>query len=608
MVFTDQMLQPRSVVQMPKGVVPPSVNLSTNKEDNAAELPASLPWSPLGIWYLDGCQQFLETAKAVLSYSSDKSEDDAYETVYRLVSIGAIQGSATEGRGRRNLNIKAVPPSNIDHFDSMTLPKSKAASKCMKMTHELQEQASKIASQVSNRMETWLSLPQGSMVKAHEQGYSSSLRLLDYPPGVSVHPHTDGSAYTIVYNDCSMAIQSLEDDGVWYELPPSKDSSRLLLMLGSHLDQAIPKRLSQIGCDGIIPPDLEKLRAPVHRLNAIANPRRALTLHVKADTTWPHTLEKLNGSNHKSESGVLLEANDYHERDIAWDAELFSHYLCNKSVPSAKDVLDHLALLASLVEGCDVRTCKEDDAMCSVSSTDSSPTVIDDATPCSTKKEAYLLPDVHCTGYWQLQSELYYSIDVVYCKPYYTERACFSFTIFEAKRYSAFLRIHKRYPSKAVKMLPPREIHHVWLCHQLHPLRYKADSIKLIGKILDHANSNFCLDGCPIFHQLWLEETGESWPSRANLRREATKAKEIPEVASNQEDLDYISANLWHNYDGLTRLYFELQGEAPELFASGLDQQVLFLKEARLEYARFLIASSYAATVGMTVTPSGLGK
>ena len=48
---------------MPKGVVPPSVNLSTNKEDNAAELPASLPWSPLGIWYLDGCQQFLETAK-----------------------------------------------------------------------------------------------------------------------------------------------------------------------------------------------------------------------------------------------------------------------------------------------------------------------------------------------------------------------------------------------------------------------------------------------------------------------------------------------------------------------------------------------------------------
>ena len=189
-----------------------------------------------------------------------------------------------------------------------------------------------------------------------------------------------------------------------------------------------------------------------------------------------------------------------------------------------------------------------------------------------------------------------------------TQRACFSFTIFKAERYSAFLRIHKRYPSKAVKMLPPREIHHVWLCHQLHPLRYKADSIKLIGKILDHANSNFCLDGCPIFHQLWLEETGESWPSRANLRREATKAKEIPEVASNQEDLDYISANLWHNYDGLTRLYFELQGEAPELFASGLDQQVLLLKEARLEYARFLIASSYAATVGMTVTPSGLGK
>ena len=180
--------------------------------------------------------------------------------------------------------------------------------------------------------------------------------------------------------------------------------------------------------------------------------------------------------------------------------------------------------------------------------------------------------------------------------------------LFQAKRYSAFLRIHKRYPLKAAKMLPPREIHHVWLCHQLHPLRYKADSIQLIGKILDHVNSNFCLDGCPVFHQLWLEETGESWPSRADLRREAIKAKEIPEVAPRLDDSDYISANLWHNYDSLARLYFELQGEAPELFASGLDHKVSFLKEARLEYSRFLIASSYAATVGMTVTPSGLGK
>ena len=207
------------------------------------------------------------------------------------------------------------------------------------------------------------------MVNAHKQGKSSSLQLLDYPAGVSVHPHTYGSAYTIVYKNCSMIIQIPDDDGIWYELPATKkeDVGQLILMLGRHLDQAIPIRLEQIGHGDTT---IDKIRAPVHRLNASAIPRRALTLHIKADAVWPSALEELNRSNHKADSEGILTANDYHDRDISWDAELFSQYLCGKYVPSVEDVQGHLTLLASLVEGHDARD--EDDATCSMSGSDSS--------------------------------------------------------------------------------------------------------------------------------------------------------------------------------------------------------------------------------------------
>ena len=84
--------------------------------------------------------------------------------------------------------------------------------------------------------------------------------MMDYPPpGVLVLPHTDGSTYTIVYNNCSIIIQSPDDDVLWYELPENKDSGQLLLMLGSHLDQAIPKCLEQMGLGDIAS---DKLQPP----------------------------------------------------------------------------------------------------------------------------------------------------------------------------------------------------------------------------------------------------------------------------------------------------------------------------------------------------------
>jgi len=564
---------------MPKDLEPPRVNLSLGIKDHAQEPRAALPSSPLGVWYLDGCETFLETVETVLAYSPDEApreDDDFYRRIGRLVKIGVVPGNFTQARGRSNLNLKAVPPIDGAELDSPTT-KTKAPFDEIKVVHKLQEQASSIATLVSGRMEVWLGLAKGSMGKAHEHGKSSTLRLLDYPAGVSVPPHTDGSAYTIVYNNCSMIIQSPDDDSLWYELPANKDLGQLLLILGSHLDQAIPKRLEQMGLGHT---DSDKLRAPVHRLNASGIPRRALTLHIKADTVWPSALEELNQSNHKAESEGVLTADDYHERDIAWDAELFSQYLCRKCVPSVENVQYHLTLLASIVEGHDARKFKDDATTCSISGSDSSSFSSVDADPQPTqngKSPAYHLPSVYCTGYWQLQTQ----------------------------RYRTFLRIHQHCPSEAAGMLPPREIHHVWLCHQLHPLRYKADCEQLLGMILGHDNCNFCLRGCPTFHKLWEAETGACWPSQADMRQEADIAEDLPEIITNQDDLNMISANLWHNYDSLSRLYFELQDEAPDLFALDSDRATSFLNEARLEYARFLIAASYAATVGMMVTPSG---
>jgi len=655
MVFTDQMLHPRRVVPVPRHLEPPVIKLRPARDnDNDAEReenepspspdadasataaspapPPPLPPSPLGVWYLDGCEAFLETVDAVLAHSaasatgtalskssegederereggsgSGSGDDDLYERIGRLVHTTALPGSFVEARGRRNLNIKAVPPParGAGRRSTEGLPDSSVSSsmETEQIVHRLQTQAADIAREVSRHMEVWLDLPNGSMQRAHARGESSSLRLLDYPAGVAVPPHTDGSAYTIVYSNGSsskMMIQSPDDDDLWYELPPASTGTstdktsrhrQLFLMLGSHLDQAIPARLEQIGrCDDAFS---TILRAPIHRLNASTAPRRALTLHVKADTVWPSALEDLNGSNHKKKSEGILTAGDYHDRDISWDAELFSQYLCAKYVPSVEDVQAHLKLLGSIVEGREDLSNErnsEDDATCSISSSDdnsssssssasSSPSF--DGKPARTNMDtthsAYRLPSVHCTGYWQLQTE----------------------------RYCTFLRVHRKYGREAAGMLPPREIHHVWLCHQLHPLRYKADCRRLLGgRILGHDNRNVCLRGCPKFHELWEVETGKPWPTLSDLRQEVLSDTVITGSTGLAEEM--ITANLWHNYDGLARLYDELKKEAPGLCACGPKYAISLLENARLDYARFLIASAYASTVDMAVTPSG---
>ena len=127
---------------MPADLKPPRVNLSfSSKVEHVHELlgaAATLPLSPLGVWYLDGagCESFLDIVETVLAYSSCEEavrggEDaDLYERIGRLVHMGAVPGNFTQARGRRNLNLKAVPPVDVvdeSDLDPITTNK-KAAS------------------------------------------------------------------------------------------------------------------------------------------------------------------------------------------------------------------------------------------------------------------------------------------------------------------------------------------------------------------------------------------------------------------------------------------------------------------------------------------------
>jgi hypothetical protein len=330
MVFTDQMLHPRRVVPVPKHLAPPRVNLnsqsSSSSQSSSLDAAAAaavhgdgdggLPSSPLGVWYLDGCDAFVEIASTILAYNQQQQpqqqqqdhqaaaadtgddacgcdDDDLYDKIARLVqrkeggggavlpSSSGVSGNYTEARGRRNVNLPAVPSSAVgaedysssaenseysEHslaFDSSEEEKEKEEQEKVTtkiMVQRLQVEAANIARLVSRRLEIWLDLPHGSMQQAHEKGQSSSLRLLDYPAHVPVPPHTDASAYTIVLNNnnnnnaANLMIQCPENDNVWYELvdAPKKNNSnnnahqfQVLLMLGSHLDQAIAARLQQ---------------------------------------------------------------------------------------------------------------------------------------------------------------------------------------------------------------------------------------------------------------------------------------------------------------------------------------------------------------------------
>jgi hypothetical protein len=242
--------------------------------------------------------------------------------------------------------------------------------------------------------------------------------------------------------------------------------------------------------------------------------------------------------------------------DNYWDAELFSRYMHAKYVPSLNAVRAHWNLLAAVVEGC---APNDDTASAGV---------------------AYRLPDVFATGYWQLQT----------------------------MRYLYFLQIYKEYPEETNGMMPPRQIHHVWLCHQLHSVAYKADCEDLLGgKLLDHNNSDFCLQGCPRFHELWKRLTGFDWPSEALLYNEVVHAKILPQIPK-AELSQCLRANLWHNYDGLAKLYDEVQEEAPSLMSQSSASSSSKLEDTLLDYARFIIAASYAATCpgrDLMVTPSG---
>jgi hypothetical protein len=183
MVFTDQMLQPRRILQVPKDLAPPRVNLGDGGtiDDVAA---AGLPSSPLGVWYLDGCDSFIKIAETILEYHQQQDSDgrhagtceDLYDKIARLVQMNAlplgVSGNYTEARGRRNVNLKAVPPTtDLEYSEDSCSDSFEEKEKVTKvMLQRLQAEAAKIAKQASRRMEVWLDLSSGSMQRAHEKG------------------------------------------------------------------------------------------------------------------------------------------------------------------------------------------------------------------------------------------------------------------------------------------------------------------------------------------------------------------------------------------------------------------------------------------------------
>ena len=172
--------------------------------------------------------------------------------------------------------------------------------------------------------------------------------------------------------------------------------------------------------------------------------------------------------------------------------------------------------------------------------------------------QGFRLPEIDNKAYWNLQVE----------------------------RYLSFLEIHRVYPDEAAVMLPPRQIHHVWLCHMLQPHAYQEDCQALLGRILPHSNESFDLIGCNRFHSLWKRHTGQAWPSSESLYHEVHC---LGYLAKGAHLLSPLKANLWYGLDGLAEILDTVRREAPRLFL-----QDLF--STREDYARYLVAGSFAMT------------
>lgn len=314
------------------------------------------------------------------------------------------------------------------------------------------------------------------------------------------------------------------------------------MFLGSHLENQLSDRLL------LLEQTKDRSKAPIHRAITSPTHRAASTIHIKADRSWP----SLNDGSHPVETADKLLS-----KHLGWDSEQFASLQVEKNqVPTKQKIRDHWALLQAIVEG--------------VSLTES---------PC--KHHNYRLPDVAHQRYWKLQLIRYYG----------------------------FLMLHRRFPEESKGILPPRVIHHIWISHQLQPASYKADCTFLFSfGILPHDNKHFCLDGCPRFHKLWERAFGTKWPEPYILRDEVLKSSMIP-VSTNMPD-SCLKANILSGLDSLVNLYDGVCADVPNFLASLLKKKSTAgsecVEEARKQYAQFLLASSYASSKGIGITPGAI--
>lgn len=388
---------------------------------------------------------------------------------------------------------------------------------------------------VSTALEGLFQTPPGYLSSAHALGTYSVARLLHYAPGGQAPAHSDGSGYTLLFTDSSNIEVLCPETGNWHHVRPPESKKECILVLGRYLT-------SSYGTNSSFP------AAPIHRVGPAGdNGRSALAISINADQAWPTIPDK----NSTSPSAVATRSHCTRSMLIEnsiLEAEALSCQYLETFVPSEDTIRAHWRLLCAIVEG-------ELGIVCSQNASNGAP---------------YRLPDVHCTGYWQRQT----------------------------LRYFEFLRVHALYPEEAKGCLPPRQIHHVWLCHMLQPEEYKADCLDLLGRTLEHTNHSWDLCGCLTFHKLWQRVTGKSWPEEHQLREEVDEAFTMSVLPGAPEKRG-IRADFWKGYDGLAEIMDSVICHAPSLVVDPKNGSNPSLHETRHDYARYLIASTYAPNLNL---------
>ena len=543
-----------------------TVNINTipivNLDDDDDSAPFG--YSRLGVWYLV-CANMAQAVQQALEL-----DDDIGCAVQQQ---GSLRGSVASRGGRRNINLRASrsAPDNQEEDELPVVNKAAATTgyssgpnthgDAKTAVQNLRQMTADVSAQVSAQMEQWLGLDQKQLQLAHQHGTRTVIRLLDYhQPKAEVPPHVDTSGFTLVFTTGAIDVQDPDEviAPKWHRLEPHPRNG-CFLFLGSHLEERISERLQEImvsplsASGGSSKSKVTRVVAPVHRVQSSeCGARKAATIHVKADHAWP-LLTAGKKDNPQDEKTTVSSADELFDHQLTWDSEHYAKLLLVKNcIPSLQDIRDHWTLLRAIVDGyCDTDPNYD---------------------------HSYRLPDVADQGYWQLQ----------------------------ILRYYAFLELHRRYPKEAKDILPPRVIHHVWLSHQLQPGAYKADCQHLLeGNILDHDNRRFHLNGCPRFHQLWRLAYGTQWPSPEVIQHEVkTSANLLPPPGMT----DCLQANLVVGLDSLVNLYNGVQEDVPGFLQSLLQTQGdnSCLQEAQENFARFLLAASYASTKGIGITPGAV--